>query len=69
MWRLWTNGWGVRAWWFWFTTEGFPMWVAWALPRRIALWAFVRVSAATGDSPDQITYAKCYAAWERGEGR
>lgn len=69
MWRIWTRGWGVRAWWYWFTTEGFPMWLAWALPRKIALWCFIRVMAATGDSPDQITYESAYKAWEAGAGR
>lgn len=69
MWRLWTRGWGPRDWWFWFRREGFPMWVAWALPRRIALWAFIRVISASGDSPSEITYDSAYKAWENGAGR
>jgi len=46
------------------------MWVAWALPRRIALWAFIRVViSASGDSPSEITYDSAYKAWENGAGR
>ena len=69
MWRLWTRGWGPRDWWYWFVHDGFPMWVAWALPRRIALWTFIRVMAATGDNPDNITYKSAYDAWEAGAGK
>lgn len=68
MWRLWTKGWGPRAWWYWFSREGFPMWLAWALPRRIALWAFIRVYAADGHSPGP-EYVRVYDAWEKGLGR
>lgn len=69
MWRIWTRGWGIRAWWHWFSDQGFPMFVAWSLPRRIALWAFIRVMAATGQAPDDITYESAYKAWEAGAGR
>lgn len=69
MWRIWTKGWGPRDWWFWFKREGFPMWAAWRIPRPIALWVFVRVMAATGDSPDRITYESAYKAWEGGAGK
>lgn len=24
MWRIWTRGWGLRAWWYWWTEEGLP---------------------------------------------
>lgn len=68
MWRLWTRGWGPRAWWFWWTTEGLPMAIAWALPRRVALWAFVRVYAADGEAPGP-EYERAYKAWEAGAGR
>lgn len=69
MWRIWTRGWGVRAWWFWFREEKIPMTLAWMLPRKIALWAFIRVMAASGDSPSEITYESAYKAWEAGAGR
>lgn len=62
MWRLWTTGWGPRAWWYWFHTEGFPMWIAWKLPHRIALWTFIRVYAKDGQSPGP-DYKRIYDAW------
>jgi hypothetical protein len=43
MWRLWTRGFGPRDWWHWWRTQGFPMWVAWHLPRRLVYWCVVRV--------------------------
>ncbi len=69
MWRFWTRGWGPRDWWFWFKDEGLPLWIAWKLPRRVALWAFIRVTAATGENPSEITYESAYKAWEAGAGR
>ncbi len=63
MWRLRTRGWGVRAWWYWFTQEGLPMAIAWRLPHRVALWAFIRVYAADGSAPGP-DYARVYDAWE-----
>lgn len=69
LWRIWTPGWGFRSWWFWVTDSGFPLWVAWKLPRRIALWAFIRVVSATGQSPSEITYESAYKAWEAGAGK
>ena len=68
MWRLWTRGWGVRAWWHWFTTDGFPMWCAWRLPRYIAYWAFIRVYAADGNCPGP-EYTRVCRAWEAGAGK
>jgi hypothetical protein len=68
MWRIWTKGWGPVCWWHWFSHEGFPQWVAWALPRRIALWAFIRVHAADGNAPGQ-EYVRVYNAWEAGKGK
>ena len=47
------------------------MWVAWVLPRRVALWAYIRVMAhATqgpygGDHVEDITYRKAYDRWNR----
>lgn len=69
MFRLWTPGWGPRAWWYWMREEKIPMTIAWALPRRIALWTFIRVMSATGQSPDDITYESAYKAWQAGAGR
>lgn len=62
MWRLWTRGWGVGAWWYW-VRESTPMWVAWMLPRKVALWAFIRVYAASGDGPGD-EYKRAYDFWE-----
>lgn len=42
--------------------------IAWLLPRSIALLAFVRVSASTGEAPGS-DYANAYKAWEKGAGR
>jgi hypothetical protein len=43
--------------------ERLAWWVAWQLPRRVALFAFVRVYAVLGEcGPD---YARVYDAWER----
>lgn len=62
MWRLWTRGWGLQAWWFWFHREGFPLWVASKLPPRITLWAFILVSAGDPVGPDD-GYKRAYDAW------
>lgn len=63
MWRLWTRGWGPRAWWYWFRTEGFPMWFAWRLPPRLAYWVFIRVYALDGQGPGEDFKRVC-DAWE-----
>ena len=68
MWRLWTSGWYLSGWWHW-VKEATPRQIAWLLPRKVALWAFIRVVAATGQNPDQITYESAYNAWEQGAGR
>lgn len=63
MWRLWTRGWGPRDWWYWFVREGFPLWVAWHIPKRIALWTFIRVySNGIKDCPGE-EYRTAYDAW------
>lgn len=62
MWRLWTPGWGLRDWWYWFTRKGLPLWAARHLPARIALWAFILVYAHDGQSPGP-DYSPKYAAW------
>ena len=43
--------------------------LAWLLPRKVALFAFVRVSSAAILAPDESTYEVCYKAWERGAGK
>lgn len=44
------------------------MFVAWSLPRRIALWTFIRVYAADGQGPGD-EYSRVYKAWESGQGK
>ena len=67
MWRLWTRGWGIRAWWYWVCHEGLPMFIAWHIPRYIAYWTFIRVYSVIGEvGPD---YDRVCKAWERGDGR
>lgn len=40
--------------------------LAWMLPRKLALWAFIRVCGNVSDlPPDQITYPVAYDRWER----
>lgn len=51
------------------TTENVVRWLAYALPRDVALWAFVRVCCATRQEPDAITYESAYKAWAAGAGR
>ena len=63
MWRLWTRGWGVRAWWWW-VCEATPRQLAFWLPRKVALWAFIRVYAYSEISPSE-EYTQVYDAWER----
>ena len=67
MWRLWTRGWYLSGWLAW-VKEATPRQLAWMLPRRVALWAFIRVYAADGEAPGP-EYSRCYDAWERGAGR
>jgi hypothetical protein len=63
MWRFWTRGWGPRSWWMWFRDEGFPMWVAWRLPKRVALWTFIRVYAKDPNQSPGSDYARVYKTW------
>lgn len=51
------------------TAEAVRWKIAWLLPRSIALMAFVRVAAATGECPDDIRYDTSYRAWEQGAGK
>lgn len=50
--------------------EKIAIWFAWRLPRRVALWAMVRVAAhaTTGrwgnENPCDLTYAKMHDRWE-----
>lgn len=65
MWRLWTRGWLLRGWWAW-VVDTFPQQIAWLLPRKVALWAFIRVYAASGESPGP-EYRRAYDAWDHKE--
>jgi hypothetical protein len=62
MWRLWAKGWGVRAWAYW-VHETWPLWVARMLPHRVALWAFIVVTANWEQGPGS-DYNHIYDAWE-----
>lgn len=63
-WQIWTPGWGPRHWARNVWREKLPMWVAWMLPHQVALWAFIRVYAATGDAPGP-EYTRAYQHWEQ----
>lgn len=63
----------LRAIWWWrvsrhWRKDKMLMWIAWKVPRPIALWCFIRVYACTGDAPGE-DYGRAYAAWEKGAGR
>ena len=60
MWRLWTKGFGPRDWWFWFSREGFPLWVAVHLPPRIVYWCTVRVGTY---EPEELS-PEDFEKWE-----
>lgn len=63
MWRFWTSGWGPRAWWYWFSNEGFPLWFARHLPKRLALWTFIVVYAHGCPDAPGAEYKQVYDAW------
>lgn len=65
MWRLWTRGWGVRSWWYWFRYEGFPFWVARQLPDRVTYWAYIRVMVK-GDLPPCSCFKDVSNRWVTG---
>jgi len=58
--------------WYWhtrrFTLENFQWMLAYLVPRRIALYVFIRVYSATTEAPDD-RYIQICKAWERGDGR
>ena len=43
--------------------------LAWLVPRKVALYCFVRVCGATGDDPGNITYDSAYRAYDAGAGK
>lgn len=52
--------------------DRFAWWLAWRVPRRVALYAFVRVFGATITELSWDTngiYKQCYDGWERGAGK
>lgn len=57
----------LRLWWA-ERREALRWRIAYLLPRNVALIAFVRVCAATGDCPNHITYDSAYDAWVKGQG-
>lgn len=48
-----------------------PRRIAWRLPRRVALWAFIRVCSNTklgpNEGPEAITYERGYKDWTTGD--
>jgi hypothetical protein len=59
------------AWRYWVQErrEAFCWWLAYQVPRKVALLVFVRVCSATQLAPDEITYEGAYKAFEGGAGR
>ena len=51
--------------------EKFWRGLAFKLPRKLVLWALVRVASGTlqKDHPYELTYRVMHQRWERGEGR
>lgn len=51
-----------------FFREGIWRRLAWMLPHRVCLWAFIRVAGhawvATNKPPDELNYPAIYDAWE-----
>ena len=51
-------------------SERFYQWLAWKLPRRVALWCYIRVMAHatttiySDQHPDDVGYSAAYKAWE-----
>jgi len=66
-WSLRYRWWVLRLW-----LHGLPDRLCWHLaywlPRRVALFAFVRVYASTGDGPGP-EYERIYRTWTMGRGR
>lgn len=63
----------MRFWYYWhiqrhLTVDAVQWRLAWWVPRKIALYVFIRVYACTGDGPDD-SYSRIYKAWEDGAGR
>lgn len=64
-----------RLLWYWYDVrcwletrpDVWAWWLAWKLPRKVALYAFVRVYGVLGDCGPDYEYA--YKAWEAGRGR
>lgn len=53
----------IARWW-----RDWPMRIAWWLPRRVALWAFIRVYVADGSAPGP-EYIRAYDFWDKGSRR
>lgn len=50
-----------------FITETLPWFIAWNIPRKVALFCFVRVYSAIGDLGED--YETAYKNWESGIGK
>lgn len=62
MWRLWTRGWGFHSWVYWLKEE-VPRRIAFNLPDRVLLWAFIYVySYGIRDCPGE-EYKQVFDAW------
>lgn len=51
-----------------FFEEGIWRRIAFKLPHKLALWAFIRVCGNAGTAPDDTTYPVAYEAWEARKG-
>ena len=63
----------LRGCWWWnvsrkMTAEAWRWRVAYWVPRKVALFVFIRVYACTGEAPGD-EYRAIYDAWEHGAGR
>lgn len=63
----------LRIWWL-ERPDKIAAWLAYRVPRRVALFVFVRVTAAASVShptkhPDELTFGETYKSWVSGVGR
>lgn len=63
-----------HGWWWWnvsrrFERDRIARRIAWLLPRRIALWAFIRVYAASHREAPGPEYIRAHNEWQKGAGR
>lgn len=62
----------IRCWWKYDVQQWYhdalPRRIAWMLPRKVALWAFIRVYGADRKAPT-TEYRDKHEAWQKGAGR